>query len=71
MKNDQARLASPTALLTESDVSDITRLSKATLRTNRCRRVGIPWIALGGAVRYKQEDVMAFIESNRRDVATR
>ena len=49
--------------LTETDVSIITQLSKATLRTNRCRRVGIPSLKLRGAVRYREEDVLAYIDA--------
>jgi len=60
----------PTRLLTEQDVAALTKIAAATLRTNRCRRVGIPYLKLGGSVRYSEQDVLAYIAANRRETAT-
>ena len=51
------------ALLTEHDVARITGLSVASVRRWRLLRVGPKYIKIGAAVRYRSEDVAAWLES--------
>jgi len=50
-------------LLNEHDVARITGLSVASVRRWRLLRQGPKYIKIGAAVRYKQEDVAAWLES--------
>jgi predicted DNA-binding transcriptional regulator AlpA len=50
-------------LLTERDVARITGLSVATMRRWRLLRQGPTYIKIGAAVRYKPEDVAAWLDS--------
>ncbi len=51
--------------LTEIEVSEITRLSLSTLRNDRFRGQGIPYIKIGRSVRYSLQDVVEFMESRK------
>lgn len=55
-----------TKLLNEYDV-DITGVSVRTLQRWRSKRIGIPFIKIGHAVRYKNDDVEKYIAMNRHD----
>jgi predicted DNA-binding transcriptional regulator AlpA len=50
-------------LLNEHDVARITRLSVASIRRWRLLRQGPKYLKIGAAVRYKPEDVSAWLES--------
>ncbi len=51
-------------LLTELQVAQILNLKPGTLSVWRCtRRVDLPFVKLGRAVRYRRADVEAFIAS--------
>ena len=50
-------------LLKEHDVARITSLSVATVRRWRLFRRGPKFIKIGSAVRYKRDDVAAWIET--------
>jgi predicted DNA-binding transcriptional regulator AlpA len=50
-------------LLNEHDVARITGLSVASVRRWRLLRQGPKYIKIGAAVRYKPEDVAAWLES--------
>ena len=50
-------------LLTEHDLARITGLSVASARRWRLLRQGPKYIKIGAAVRYKPEDVSAWLES--------
>jgi predicted DNA-binding transcriptional regulator AlpA len=50
-------------LLTERDVARITGLSVASVRRWRLLRQGPKYIKIGAAVRYKAEDIAAWIET--------
>jgi predicted DNA-binding transcriptional regulator AlpA len=50
-------------LLNEYDVARITRLSVASVRRWRLLRQGPKYLKIGAAVRYKAEDVSAWLES--------
>jgi len=49
-------------LLNEYDVADIFRLSVATMRHWRQTGKGPKWLKLGSAVRYRPEDVQAYLD---------
>jgi predicted DNA-binding transcriptional regulator AlpA len=50
-------------LLNEHDVARITRLSVASVRRWRLLRQGPKYLKIGAAVRYKTEDIAAWLES--------
>jgi hypothetical protein len=54
------------SLLDTVQVAERLCLAPHTLEADRCeRRFGIPYIKIGRSVRYREEDVVAFIEKNR------
>ena len=58
-----------TELLTERDVEAWTKIPAASLRTMRCRRVGIRFVKIGASVRYRAEDVEAYLAARTTEVA--
>jgi predicted DNA-binding transcriptional regulator AlpA len=50
-------------LLTERDVARVTGMSVASVRRWRLRREGPRYLKLGAAVRYRPEDVAAWLDS--------
>ena len=53
-------------LLNEHDVARITGLSVASVRRWRLLRQGPKYLKIGAAVRYKPEDISAWLESRPR-----
>lgn len=51
--------------LTETEVAEITRQSVHTLRQNRCKGIGIPYIKNGRSVIYREDDVTSCLEALR------
>ena len=51
--------------ITEKEVSEITGRALSTLRNERFLGKGIPYIKIGKSVRYKLDEVIDFMESNR------
>jgi len=51
--------------LTERDVSQMICRALSTLRNDRHRSKGIPYVKLGKSVRYKLADVEEYMEANR------
>lgn len=51
------------ALLNEYDVAKVTGLSVASVRRWRLLRQGPKYLKIGSAVRYRREDVIAWLES--------
>ncbi|MGA3281094.1 MAG: helix-turn-helix domain-containing protein [Smithella sp.] len=52
--------------LNEKEVAAITGLAISTLRNSRFMRKGLPYLKIGGrSIRYKSEDVIAFMEGRR------
>ncbi len=43
----------------------MTGLTVQSLRNNRCQCKGIPYSKIGSSIRYKVEDVIAFMEGHR------
>jgi hypothetical protein len=58
----------PSSFLTEREVASVLGIQHKTLTTWRhTRAVDIPFLKLGGAVRYRVGDVRNFIEGNMRN----
>jgi hypothetical protein len=55
-------------LLTDIQVAKLLNVSVATTRRWRLLRIGPRWIKLGGSIRYRIEDCLAFIEQNAVEV---
>ncbi|HNZ31835.1 MAG TPA: helix-turn-helix domain-containing protein [Smithellaceae bacterium] len=52
--------------LNEKEVATITGRALSTLRNERFMRKGLPYYKIGGrSIRYKTEDVIAYMESRR------
>ena len=52
--------------LNEKEVAAITGRAVSTLRNERFMRKGLPYLKVGGrSIRYKSEDVIAFMEGRR------
>jgi hypothetical protein len=55
--------------LTEREVAKLTRRALQTLRNERCKGKGIPWIKLGSSkrasVRYALDDVLGYMERHK------
>jgi hypothetical protein len=51
--------------LTEKDVKKITQRALPTLRNDRHRGKGIPYMKIGRSVRYNIQDVIDFMESRK------
>jgi hypothetical protein len=49
-------------LLTEHEYARITKRSVASVRRDRLLRQGCPYVKLGALVRYRPEDVRAYLE---------
>lgn len=48
--------------LNEKQVSEITGFALSTLRNNRFHCRGIPYVKIGKSVRYRQDEVIEFME---------
>lgn len=65
-----ATITAAPQLLTPEEASKRLGVSVATLSTWRCtKRVALPFVKLGAAVRYSESAVAAFIERNTVNVA--
>ena len=53
----------PTQLLNEIEVAELLSVSRKTLQAWRWRRTGPSFLKLGGAIRYRLEDIQAYMES--------
>jgi hypothetical protein len=53
-------------LLNNAQAADFLGVSPTTLTTWRCtRRYDLPYVKVGGLVRYQEADLLAFIESRK------
>lgn len=55
---------SPDALITEKDLSRWLNRSLGSIRRDRLVRRGVPYIRVGRLVRYRREDVLAYLTAN-------
>jgi len=62
---NQARKHLETVFLTEQDVAERWALATKTLANQRSLKIGPPWHRIGGSVRYKLEDVVAYEERHK------
>jgi len=51
--------------LNEAEVSRLTKRALSTLRNDRFKRQGIPYVKVGRSVRYSKEDVIGFMEKRK------
>ena len=51
--------------LTEKEVSELTRRAVQTLRNDRHRSRGFPYVKIGRSVRYNLEDVLGYMEAKK------
>ena len=51
--------------LTETEVSDLIGVTRATLQNWRWRSVGLPYSKFMRSVRYKESDLYAYMEARR------
>jgi DNA-binding transcriptional MerR regulator len=58
-------------LLTTAAVAEMLSVPKGTLRYWRNVGLGPPWIKLEGSIRYAEEEVLRYIERNRRTPSVR
>ena len=56
--------------LTEKQVSESTGLSQKTLSQHRWKSTGLPYSKFGRSIRYKFDDVLAFMEDGRIEPET-
>jgi hypothetical protein len=57
-------------LLSDIEVSRITGRARSTLQKDRVAGVGIPWVRIGRLVRYRRQDVTAFLAALPRCYST-
>jgi len=55
-----------TTLLTTDEVAAFLKISPKTLERDRWLGQGIPFVRVGRIVRYRADDIEAFISANRR-----
>ena len=51
--------------ISERGVCEMTGRALQTLRNDRCRGVGFPYVKLNRSVRYSVEDIVSFMESKK------
>ncbi len=51
-------------LLTEVEVSKLTKLSLSTLRSHRQKGMGLPYVKIEKSVRYRKSDVLEYIDKH-------
>ena len=58
-------------LVTETEAAQITGRAVQTMRNDRHRSRGLPYIKIGRSVRYSLQDINAFIQKKRIDPEAR
>lgn len=65
MDSHDGGLGAANALLTEDEAAALLKVQPATLATWRVRgRPNLPFVRVGRCVRYRQQDISAFIEGH-------
>ncbi|KKE99466.1 helix-turn-helix domain-containing protein [Mycolicibacterium obuense] len=52
-------------IATPAQVAAILQTTIDALAQDRYRRRGVPWVKIGGRVRYLREDVLGYLRANR------
>ena len=61
----RTRTAEVTILLTEDEAASLLKIQPATLATWRVKgRPNLPFVRVGRCVRYRRQDILAFIEGH-------
>ncbi len=55
----------PPELLTEQEASEVLTVSVSTMVRWRREGAGPPWFRLGGRVRYRRDELLAWLEEQR------
>jgi hypothetical protein len=63
--------SAPTRLLTTTAVGEMLSVPVGTLRYWRKVGLGPSWVKLEGSIRYTEEDIVRYIERNRRTPSVR
>lgn len=63
--NTQGCLTLPNRFYDENEVAELLRVSVQTLRNNRHRGVGLPYIKIGRRVVYDPSDIQAAVNEGR------
>ncbi len=71
IENTQSKQCRKMKLLTTNAVADILSVPVGTLRYWRKVGLGPAWVKLEGSIRYAEEDVLRYIERNRRTPSVR
>jgi len=58
-------------LLTTKSVAEMLSVPEGTIRYWRKVGLGPPWLKLEGSIRYAEEDILRYIERNRRTPSVR
>ena len=58
-KNNKA-----TRLMCEQEVAQMLSISQGTLRNQRSKKIGLPYVKIGRGVMYRMQDVLDFVEAN-------
>ncbi len=53
-----------TKIFTEKECAELLKISVKKLQKDRCNRVGIPYVKLGGSVRYREQDIYQFLDNH-------
>jgi hypothetical protein len=53
------------AVAKPEEVAGVVRVTPEALAQDRYRRQGIPYVKVGGRVRYLREDVLSYLAANR------
>lgn len=65
MDSHDGRIGTASALLTEDEAAALLKVQPATLAAWRVRgRPNLPFVRVGRCVRYRQQDIRAFIEGH-------
>lgn len=65
MDSHDGRVSTASALLTEDEAAALLNIQPATLATWRVRgRPNLPFVRVGRCVRYRRQDISAFIEGH-------
>lgn len=68
MKFEESMFFNENRLLTESEASRLLGVSTITLRKRRYAGLAPSYVKFGGNIRYRLQDVLAFIGESRREL---